>query len=83
LRTRHSPYREGHVSVHFVAASCGGLAISYATGISALIVVALWGVFVWNEFRGVNPAAKTYSAATFLCYLLALFVIARAHNAAA
>jgi hypothetical protein len=76
-------YGEGHASVHFVAARCGGLAISYATVIAALIVVVLWGVFMWNEVRGANPTAKTYLAATFLCYLLALFVIAQANNAAA
>src|SRR5438128_2722589 len=77
------PYREGHASVHFVAASCGGLAISYATGIAALSVVALWGIFVWNKFREANPAAKTYLAAAFLFYLLGPFAIARVYNVAA
>jgi glucose uptake protein len=70
-------------SVHFVAAGCGGLAVSYATGMAAPVVVALWGVFVWHEVRGANPAATTYSAVAFLCYPPGPFVIAREYYVAA
>jgi len=66
---------------NFVAASLVGVAISYAIGQAAPMVAALWGVFVWNEFRGANATAKRYLAATFVFYLLALFVIARAYTA--
>jgi glucose uptake protein len=68
---------------NFVAAGFVGVAISYAIGQAAPMVAALWGVLVWNEFRGANGAAKTYLAATFVFYVLALFVIARAYSAAA
>jgi hypothetical protein len=37
------------------------MAISYATGMAALIVVALWGVFMWNEVRGAKPGAHDVS----------------------
>jgi hypothetical protein len=37
-------------------------------------------VFVWKEFRGANQQAKLYLAGMFVCYLLALFVIARAYT---
>ena len=69
--------------MNFVAASFVGVAISYAIGQAAPMVAAVWGVFVWKEFRGANAAARGYMAATFVFYLLALFTIARAYNAAA
>ena len=69
--------------MNFVAASFVGVAISYAVGQAAPMVAALWGVFVWKEFRGANPAARWYLTATFVFYVLALFTIARAYNAAA
>jgi glucose uptake protein len=69
--------------MNFVAASLVGVAISYAIGQAAPMVAALWGVFVWKEFRGANAMAKRFMTATFVFYALALFVIARAYNAAA
>jgi glucose uptake protein len=65
---------------NFVAASFVGVAISYAIGQAAPMVAALWGVFVWGEFRGANATAKGYLAAMFVCYVLAIFVIARAYG---
>ena len=67
---------------NFVAASFVGVAISYAVGQAAPMVAALWGVFVWKEFRGANATARGYLVAMFGFYLLALFVIARAYNTA-
>jgi glucose uptake protein len=67
---------------NFVAASLVGVAISYAIGQAAPMVAALWGILVWKEFRGASRPAKTYLAATFVFYLLALFVISRAYNVA-
>lgn len=69
--------------MNFVAASFVGVAILYAIGQAAPMVAALWGVFVWREFRAANGTARAYMAATFVFYLLALFTIARAYNAAA
>jgi glucose uptake protein len=65
---------------NFVAAGLVGVAVSYAIGQSAPMVAALWGVFVWKEFRGANAKAKAYLVAMFGFYLLALFVIAKAYN---
>lgn len=66
---------------NFVAASFVGVAISYAIGQAAPMVAALWGVFVWHEFRGAGPAAKRYLALMFAFYGLALILIARAYTA--
>lgn len=65
---------------NFVAAGFVGVAIAYAIGQSAPMVAALWGVFVWKEFRGANQQAKGYLAGMFVSYLLALFVISRAYT---
>jgi glucose uptake protein len=65
---------------NFVAASLVGVAISYAIGQASPMVAALWGVFVWHEFRAANARAKLYVAAMFTSYLLALFLIARAYQ---
>jgi glucose uptake protein len=43
------------------------------------MVACLWGVFAWHEFRGANTRAKSYLAAMFAAYVLALVLIARAY----
>jgi glucose uptake protein len=65
---------------NFVAASLVGVAISYAIGQASPMIAALWGVFVWREFRGSNARAKFYLAAMFVAYVLALVLIARAYG---
>jgi len=64
---------------NFVAASLTGVAISYAIGQASPMVACLWGVFAWKEFRGANTRAKSYLAAMFAAYILALVLIARAY----
>jgi len=67
---------------NFVAASLVGVAISYAIGQASPMIAALWGVFVWREFRGSNVRAKLYLVGMFVSYMLALVLIARAYQAA-
>jgi glucose uptake protein len=66
---------------NFVAASLVGVAISYAIGQASPMIAALWGVFVWREFRGSNRTAKIYLVGMFVSYVLALVLIARAYQA--
>jgi len=66
---------------NLVAANYAGVAISYAIGQSAPMVAALWGVLVWKEFQGANRQAKTFLGLTFLFYILAILLIARANTA--
>ena len=65
---------------NFVAASFVGVAISYAIGQASPMIAALWGVFVWHEFRGASGKAKGYVAAMFAFYVLALVLIAKAYQ---
>lgn len=66
---------------NFVAAGLVGVAVSYAIGQAAPMVAAVWGVFVWKEFRGANATARMYLVGMFASYLLALFVISSAYTA--
>jgi glucose uptake protein len=65
--------------LNFVAASLVGVAISYAIGQASPMIAALWGVLVWREFRGSGGRAKGYLAGMFICYVVALVLIARAY----
>jgi glucose uptake protein len=66
---------------NFVAASLVGVPISYAIGQASPMIAAVWGVFVWHEFRGASGRARTFLVAMFACYLLALVLIALAYRA--
>ncbi len=66
---------------NFVAAKFTGVAISYAIGQASPMVAAIWGVFVFKEFKGAGTSAKTYLALMFAFYILALIVVARAYQA--
>jgi glucose uptake protein len=65
---------------NLVAASLVGVPISYAIGQASPMIAALWGVFAWHEFRGANSRAKMYLVGMFVCYLLALVLIAHAYQ---
>jgi glucose uptake protein len=40
------------------------------------MISALWGVFVWKEFRGAGSRVRLYLALMFLFFLLGLTSIA-------
>ena len=65
---------------NFVAASLVGVAISYAIGQASPMIAAIWGVFVWHEFRGASSRAKLYLTGMFAAYMLALVLIALAYK---
>jgi len=65
---------------NLVAANFTGVAISYAIGQSAPMVAALWGVFVWQEFKGATVRAKAFLFLMFVFYCLAILLVARANG---
>jgi glucose uptake protein len=67
---------------NLVAANLVGVSVSYAIGQASPMIAALWGIIVWHEFARSGSRARTYLAAMFLCYLLALVLISRAYSAA-
>ncbi len=66
---------------NFVASSLTGVAISYAIGQSAPMVAALWGVFVWHEFRGAATAAWVNLVFMFVFFTAAIALVSLAYSA--
>jgi glucose uptake protein len=63
------------MSLSILASEQAGPAISYGLGQGATVVAAIWGIFVWREFRGASPATMRLLYAMLLCYVLGLAVI--------
>jgi glucose uptake protein len=57
-----------------IASGKAGYAISYGLGQGATLVAALWGVFIWKEFKGVR-GTKGLLAIMFLLFLFGLGMI--------
>jgi glucose uptake protein len=66
------------MSMSIIALGKAGSAISYGLGQGATLVAALWGVFIWKEFKGATKSVNTLILFMFLAYLggLALLVYA-------
>jgi glucose uptake protein len=68
------------MSMSIIASGKAGFAISYGLGQGATLIAALWGVFIWKEFKGASKSVNTLVFMMFLAYLagLALLVYAGA-----
>ncbi len=68
------------MSLNLIASGRAGFPISYGLGQGATMVAALWGVFIWKEFRAAPAGTSALLAAMFASFLtgLALIVMARA-----
>lgn len=68
------------MSLNIIASGSAGYAISYGLGQGATMVAAIWGVFIWKEFKGAPKGTNTLLSAMFVCYLvgLALVILANA-----
>ena len=66
------------MSMSIIASGKAGFAISYGLGQGATLVAALWGVFIWKEFKGASKSVNTLIFMMFIAYLagLALLVYA-------
>lgn len=62
----------------FLASGKAGYAISYGLGQGATLIAALWGVFIWHEFRRPRIWIKWLLAFMFVFYLLGLVIIVMA-----
>ena len=62
-------------ALSYIAAGKAGAAISYALGQGAPMVAALWGIFVWKEFRGAPRSVNWLLGLMFLFFLSGLGAI--------
>jgi len=65
---------------NLIAAGKAGAAISYGLGQGATMVAALWGVFVWKEFKGGGKSVNLLLTGMFLLFLIGLGLIIAAGN---
>lgn len=67
------------MSLSIIAAGAAGFAISYGLGQGATLVAALWGVFIWKEFKAAPPGTNSLLAMMFAAFVigLSLIVVAR------
>ena len=65
-------------SLNLIAAGKAGAAISYGLGQGATLVAALWGVFIWKEFRNSPKGVGGLLAVMFVLFLAGIILIIRA-----
>ncbi len=59
----------------YIAAGKAGAAISYALGQGAPMIAAIWGVWVWKEFKGAPKSVNALLAVMFLFFVGGLGLI--------
>jgi len=62
------------MTFNIIAAEEAGFAISYGLGQGATLVAALWGVFIWKEFKGIK-GTTTQLTAMFLLFFIGIGMI--------
>ena len=67
------------MSFSIIASGQAGFAISYGLGQGATMIAAIWGVFVWQEFKDAPTGTNKLIASMFFCFVsgLSLIIIAR------
>lgn len=63
------------MSFSILASDKAGPAISYGLGQGATVVAALWGIFVWKEFKGAPKGVSGMLNAMLFLYILGLALI--------
>lgn len=59
----------------YIAAGKAGAAISYALGQGAPMIAAIWGVFIWKEFKGSDRKTDWLLGVMFLFFIAGLALI--------
>lgn len=62
-------------SLNLIAAGKAGAAISYGLGQGATLIAALWGVFVWKEFKGASSKINMLLALMFILFVAGIGTI--------
>ena len=66
------------MTLNIIAAEQAGFAVSYGLGQGATLIAALWGVFIWKEFKSAKGVTGLLIA-MFLLFVagLSLIIISR------
>ena len=63
------------MSLNIIAAGKAGYAISYGLGQGATLIAALWGVFIWKEFKDAPKGTNMLLALMFVCFVIGLGLV--------
>ncbi len=63
------------MGLSIIASAAAGPALSYGLGQGATMIGAIWGVFIWKEFKGAPSGTGTLLAAMFVFYLIGLGIL--------
>ena len=66
--------------LNMIAAGEAGFAISYGLGQGATMVAAIWGIFIWKEFKNAPKGTDKLIALMFLLFIVGLSLIIMAKN---
>lgn len=61
--------------LNYVSAGTAGAAVSYALGQGAPLVAAIWGVFIWKEFKGAKKGVNVLLTLMFALFIAGLALI--------
>ena len=59
-------------SLNYISAGTAGAAVSYALGQGAPMIAAIWGVFIWKEFKGAPKSVYSLLALMFALFIAGL-----------
>ncbi len=63
------------MSFSILAGDSAGYAISYGLGQGATMIAAIWGVFIWKEFKSAPAGTNKLLALMFVCFVIGLGLI--------
>ncbi len=63
------------MSFNIVASGTAGPAISYGLGQGATMIAALWGVFIWKEFKSAPAGTNKLLALMFIFFIVGLILV--------
>jgi glucose uptake protein len=66
------------MGMNILAANVASAAEAYGIGQGATLVAAIWGVFLWREFRDARPGTGWLLALMFAGYIIGLSLVVAA-----
>ena len=64
----------------YICSGKAGAAISYALGQGSPMIAAMWGIFMWKDFKGSNKTVNLLLLSMFIAFFVGLALIVMAGN---
>ena len=62
-------------TTNFIASKAASPAVAYGLGQGGTMIAAIWGVFIWREFKGATRSTTVKIALMFICFLAGLVLL--------